>query len=128
MIDSGAPRAVRASAARVVALAAAGGEWPLRWVGLVPSLLGQLALGAAASLTSRAREKAGGVGAGKGDAGSGAGAGAGGGAGGGADGEAETLQAVVVNAFDRAESCVTCLEYMAEEVSAWGGCSVGRRR
>ncbi|CAN0481244.1 unnamed protein product, partial [Ectocarpus sp. 12 AP-2014] len=49
MIDVSAPRAARASASRVVALmATAGGEWPSGWGGLIPSLIGQLAMAAAA--------------------------------------------------------------------------------
>lgn len=108
MINSRAPRAIRASAARVVALAAAGGEWPLRWGSLVPSLLGQLALAAAASATARTREVGGEV---TGDDGADVGGSAG--------------QAGVENAVDRAESCITCLEYMTEEVRVNGCVVVG---
>jgi len=89
MMDPTAPRPVRASASRVIALMAAGGEWPVGWAGLVPSLLRQLALAADAT----------------------------GGGGGGDDPAAAGAAAVEAeNAVARAESCAKCLQYMTEEV------------
>lgn len=115
MIDSRAPKALRASAARVVALAAVAGEWPSHSATLVPSLLSQLALAAAAAASTRAREDGGGGGArGNGDAGGGPG-------GGGPESAREAFE----NAVDRAESCIKCLGYMSEEVRKSPG---GRRR
>ncbi|CAM9685830.1 unnamed protein product, partial [Discosporangium mesarthrocarpum] len=43
MADGGAPRKIRTSAALVIALIAASGEWPSAWPDLVPLLVGQLA-------------------------------------------------------------------------------------
>ncbi|CAM9873718.1 unnamed protein product, partial [Scytosiphon promiscuus] len=63
MVDFSASRAARASAARVVALMAAGGEWPSGWGGLIPSLLGQLALAAATVSQAKAGEALSGGGA-----------------------------------------------------------------
>lgn len=97
MIHTLAPREVRASAARVVALIAAAGDWRGQWVSLVPSLLGQLALAAAATAAS------GGSGERVGDEA--------------AAGDAARTKAAAV---DRAESCAKCLEYIGEEVGYTG--------
>lgn len=102
MLDPSAPRAVRASASRVVALMAAGGEWPTGWSGLVHSLLGQLAGAAGVVMTAS-------IGPSRADVGAG---GAGGGGGGGEQGR----EVNVASAIARAESCVKCLQYMTEEV------------
>ena len=99
-MDDSAPRAARASAARSVALMAVGGEWPEGWGGLVPQLLCQVGVAAMAS-------SGGGRNGGGGAAGDGAGR-----------GQAES-------AIARAESCIKCLQYMAEEVCSRGRCGFG---
>lgn len=128
MVDFSASRAARASAARVVALMAAGGEWPAGWGGLVPSLLGQLAL--AAATVSQARAGGGVAPGGEGQEAGGEGVGAdaaavvaGGGpaAAGGGTPAAAAAAAVpapehVEHAVAKAESCAKCLQYMTEEV------------
>lgn len=125
MVDLAATRSARASASRVVALMAAGGEWPDGWRGLVPSLLGQLALAAATVAHARGGGAGGGGG---GDVGGGAGlvvlgegAVSSGGRGGGRDGAGSGAAgaggaAAVEDAVTRAESCAKCLQYMTEEV------------
>ncbi|CAB1121159.1 unnamed protein product [Ectocarpus sp. CCAP 1310/34] len=105
MIDVSAPRAARASASRVVALmATAGGEWPSGWGGLIPSLIGQLAMAAAA--VENARAEAGSAEAPRGGVG-----------GMGREGRrAEAAAVAAEHAVARAESCAKCLQYLTEEV------------
>lgn len=110
MGDINSPQRARVSASRVVALMAAGGEWPAGWGGLIPSLFGQLALTSAAVVS--AREQAGGVGLGVGtgaDTGKGA-------VNGRREGGAGRAAAARDDAVARAESCVKCLQYLTEEV------------
>lgn len=111
MIDVSAPRSARASASRVVALmATAGGEWPSGWGGLIPSLIGQLAIAAAAVENARteggaaAEAPRGGVG-GRGEGG------------GGAEAAAAAGAVAAEHAVARAESCAKCLQYLTEEAS-----------
>ena len=96
---------------------AAGGEWPDGWGGLVPSLLGQLVLAAAA--VAQEREGAGGGDVVRGGAGlgtHGGDAGRSGGGGEGREGAGGPAATAVENAVARAESCAKCLQYMTEEV------------
>lgn len=108
MFDPSAPRAARASASRVVALMAAGGEWPNGWSGLIHWLLVQLA-GAAGVVMAAS------IGSSGGDVGVAETGGRGGERGGGGGREQED-QVNVASAIARAESCVKCLQYMTEEV------------
>lgn len=107
MLDPSAPRAARASASRVVALMAAGGECPTEWGGLIHWLLGQLAGAAGVVMAASIGPSRGDVGA-AGARGAGCGERGGGGEQGG--------QVNVASAIARAESCVKCLQYMTEEV------------
>lgn len=117
MVDFNAPRSARISASRVIALMATGGEWPAGWGGLIPSLLGQMALAAAAVVSVR---EAGREGGGRGGIETGGGAGEGKGEGGSRGAEGDSAdggeRATRDNAVARAESCAKCLQFMAEEV------------